>query len=262
MLECVVNVSEGRHPNVLAALAAAAGDDLLDLHADPDHNRSVVTLVGQDAPRAVATEAVARLDLRTHEGAHPRFGVVDVVPFVPLAGADIDAAAKARDDFARWASVTLDLPCFLYGPERTLPEVRRAAFRSLAPDFGPRHPHRTAGAVAVGARAVLVAYNLWLRDADLEAARGLARRIRSPHVRALAFQLGDEVQLSLNLIAPDAFGPAEAYDAVAADVEIARAELVGLLPESVLGSVPAHRWTELDLAADRTIEGRLAARRL
>ena len=114
--------------------------------------------------------------------------------------------------------------------------------------------------MAVGARPVLVAYNLWLAEADLEAAQSLARGLRGRRVRALAFSLGEHVQVSLNLIAPDEFGPAEAYDAVAAEREVARAELVGLIPASVLQSVPAHRWTELDLAADRTIEARLESR--
>jgi glutamate formiminotransferase len=263
VLECVVNISEGRRHDLVEAIAAFAGRALLDLHTDPDHNRSVVTLVGEEAPRAVTVEAVARLDIRDHVGAHPRFGVVDVVPFVPLRGAGIEAAVAARDDFARWASVTLDLPCFLYGPERTLPSVRKDAFGELVPAFGPplpRLPHPTAGAVAVGARPVLVAYNLWLAEPDLVGARDLARRLRSPAVRALAFRLGDHVQVSLNLIAPDEVGPAEAYDAVAAECEVARAELVGLIPASVLRSVPAHRWTELDLADDRTIEARLESR--
>jgi glutamate formiminotransferase / 5-formyltetrahydrofolate cyclo-ligase len=257
VLECVVNISEGRRRDLLEAIAAVAGDALLDLHSDADHNRSVLTLVGEEAPRAVTVEAVARLDLRDHEGAHPRFGVVDVVPFVPLSGLSIEAAVAARDAFARWAALTLDLPCFLYGPERTLPAVRSGAFGPVEPDVGPREAHPTAGAVAVGARPLLVAYNLWLRDSDLGAARDLARRLRSPHVRALALPLGGQVQVSLNLIAPDEFGPADAYDAVAAACAVARAELVGLIPASVLRSVPAHRWTELDLAADRTIEARL-----
>jgi glutamate formiminotransferase len=261
VLECVVNISEGRRPDLIEAIARVAGASLLDVHSDGDHNRSVLTLVGEEAPRAVTADAVARLDLREHEGAHPRFGVVDVVPFVPLGGEGIEAAVAARDDFARWAASTLELPCFLYGPERTLPEVRRAAFDSLQPDFGPGQPHATAGAVAVGARPVLVAYNLWLRHADLAAARVLARRLRCPTVRALAFALGGKVQVSLNLLEPEQFGPADAYDAVAAEVDVARAELVGLLPGSVLRSVPAHRWTELDLAPDRTIEARLESLR-
>jgi glutamate formiminotransferase / 5-formyltetrahydrofolate cyclo-ligase len=260
VLECVVNVSEGRDQAAVAAIAAAAGSDLLDVHTDPDHHRSVLTLVGEEAPRAVTVEAVARLDLTEHVGAHPRFGVVDVVPFVPLAGADLADAERARDEFARWAAVTLDLPCFLYGPDRDLPTIRRRAFVDLAPDAGPAEPHPTAGAVAVGARLPLVAYNLWV-DASPAEAREIARSLRGPAVRALAFALASGVQVSCNLVDPERFGPAQARDAVAERAHVRRAELVGLLPESVLRSVPAHRWTELDLDADRTIEARLEARR-
>ncbi len=259
MLECVVNISEGRDRSAVAAIASAAGPDLLDVHSDPDHNRSVLTLVGEEAPRAISVEAVARLDVRSHQGAHPRFGIVDVVPFVPLAGSDLSDALRARDRYARWAAVTLDLPCFVYGPDRDLPRVRRGAFGELAPDMGPTQPHPTAGAVAVGARTPLVAYNLWV-DEPLERAAHIARDLRGPMVRALAFDLASGVQVSCNLVQPDRFGPEAAYDAVATLARIVRAELVGLIPESVLHSVPAHRWTELDIGDDRTIEARLARR--
>ncbi len=255
-----MNVSEGRRAEVVDALAAAAGDALLDVHRDPHHHRSVLTVIGEDAPRAVATTAVASLDLRDHTGAHPRIGVVDVVPFVPLGGSDIDDAVGARHRFAAWAADELALPCFLYGPERSLPEVRRGAFRSIAPDAGPPAPHPSAGAAAVGARPVLVAYNVWLAEPDLDRARLLAEAVRGPAVRALGLRVGEGVQVSMNLIDPSTVGPAEAYDAVAAQAEVARAELVGLVPATVLAAVPRRRWAELDLAEDRSIEARLAAR--
>ena len=105
MLECVVNLSEGRRPEVIDALAAAAAPDLLDLHSDPHHHRSVLTLAGPDAARRVARAAVETLDLAGHDGVHPRIGVVDVVPFVPYGdGATMAAAIEARDDFATWAA--------------------------------------------------------------------------------------------------------------------------------------------------------------
>ena len=152
MLECVVNVSEGARPPLVAAIARAAGDDLLDVHADAHHNRSVLTVVGEDAPRAVARAAIERLDLRAHRGVHPRIGVVDVVPFVPLAGSTLADAVAARDRFLAWMATELGVPGFAYGPERSLPDVRRHAFAGLAPTAGPSRPHPTAGAVAVGAR--------------------------------------------------------------------------------------------------------------
>lgn len=261
MLECVVNVSEGRDRTVIAALQTAAGPPLLDAHTDADHHRSVFTLAGpgvEEAVRRLAAATVAAVDLSTHHGAHPRMGAVDVVPFVPLAGTVLADAVDARDRFAAWAGAELDVPCFVYGPERTLPEVRRLAFAGLSPATGPDRAHPTAGAMAVGARPILVAYNLWLTgDVDLERAREVARSLRSPAVRALGLQVGVAVQVSCNLVDPLAFGPDAAYDAVVAQAPVARAELVGLVPADVLAAVPARRWPELDLDASRTIEARL-----
>jgi glutamate formiminotransferase len=257
VLECVINISEGRDREAIDAIASAAGSDLLDVHVDADHHRSVLTLAGEGAARAVAVEAVQHLDLRAHVGAHPRIGVVDVVPFVPLDGSTTEDALRARDEFCRWAAQELSVPCFCYGSERTLPEVRRRAFIDLAPDHGPPMPHRTAGAMAVGARPLLVAYNVWLRDPDLSLARAIATELRSPQVRTLGLAVGREVQVSMNLVDPIAVGPAMVADAVAARASVARCELVGLVPAAVLALVPQQRWSELDLSATRTIEARL-----
>ncbi|MCU1455105.1 MAG: Formiminotransferase domain protein [Acidimicrobiales bacterium] len=257
MLEAVINVSEGRDRLVLAAIAESAGRGLLDVHSDRHHHRSVLTVVGEDAARAVARAAVDRIDLRHHDGVHPRIGAVDVVPFVALGTAGAHEAVAARDRFAAWAAAELGLPCFLYGPERTLPSVRRDAFRTLAPDVGPARPHPSAGAVAVGARPLLVAYNVWLASADLEQARALAVALRGPAVRALGLPVGDRVQVSMNLIDPATVGPAEVVDRIAAQVAIERTELVGLAPAALLDATPATRWRELDLDPDRTIEARL-----
>jgi glutamate formiminotransferase len=259
VIECVVNISEGRRRTVIEAIATAAGADLLDLHVDADHNRSVLTTVGEEGARAIATEAVARLDLRSHDGAHPRIGVVDVVPFVALDDEPPSAAVTARDRFARWAADELAVPCFLYGPERSLPDVRRGAFTSLVPDTGPVEPHPTAGAMAVGARPVLIAYNLWLAEPDLAVARRIATDVRGPAVRALGLQVGDAVQVSMNLIDPTRVGPDEVYALVAAQAPIERAELVGLVPRAVLDAIDPSDWERLDLARDRTIESRLGA---
>ncbi len=284
--ECVVNVSEGRDRSVIAALTDAAGVHLLDLHFDREHHRSVLTLGGpldgvEEAARSVARAAVAGIDLTTHSGVHPRLGVLDVVPFVPLGalgptGDAWSAAASARDRFATWASSSLGLPCFLYGPERTLPDVRRHAFSSLIPDFGPGAPHPTAGACAVGVRLPLVAYNVWIADpisprrgdgatTALSVARGLAARLRGPSVRTLGLSLASGAQVSCNLIDPSTAAIAELYDDVVAGARaegcsVVRAELVGLLPENTLRAVPRTRWAELDLGEDRTIEFRLAER--
>ena len=258
VLECVVNISEGLRVEVVATIASTAGDSLLDVHTDADHNRAVLTLVGEDGPRHVARAAVERLDLRAHQGAHPRFGVVDVVPFVPLAGSTMADAEAARDRFAAWIARDLGVPAFVYGRDRTLPEVRRRAFVDLAPDAGPGVPHPRAGAVAVGARDPLVAWNLWLAEPDLDRARRVARAVRGPHLRALGLAVGGRVQVSINLIDPLVVGPAEAWDRVSALVPVAGAELVGLVPAAVLDRTPEARWAQLDLSRDRTIEARLA----
>lgn len=265
MLECVVNISEGRDEVLVASIASAAGRDLLDVHSDPHHNRSVLTLVGQDAVRAVATAAIERLDIRDHEGVHPRLGVVDVVPFVALAGEPPDRARAARDAFAEWLAATHGVPCFRYGAERSLPEVRRRAFRDLRPTDGPEAPHPTAGATAAGARPVLVAFNVWLAAPAVDVAQRVAASMRGPHVRALGLAAGDRLQVSMNLVAPHSLGPADAYDRVARlaegfDARPEGAELVGLVPRAVLDAVPRERWAELDLSEDRTIEARLAGR--
>jgi len=278
VLECVVNISEGRDGAVVAAIAAAAGDDLLDVHRDPDHHRSVVTVVGVEAPRRVTRAALALLDLAHHGGAHPRIGTVDVVPFVALAGSTAADAIEARDRFAAWAGAELGVPCFLYGrlgdgTERTLPVVRAGAFVTLAPDTGPPRPDPRAGAIAVGARPPLVAYNVWLARPDLALARSIARSLRGPHLRALGLRVGEAVQVSMNLVDPAVLGPAQAYDLVAAragptggnragagPAGVERAELVGLVPAGVLASIDPTRWKALDLGPERTIEHRLAER--
>jgi glutamate formiminotransferase len=277
VLECVVNISEGTQGPLLEALVEVSRPTLLDLHTDAFHNRAVLTLAGEpdaltDRLAELTRLAVATLDLAVHTGAHPRLGVVDVVPFVDIADLWAPATPRslaARGSYAAWAAAELDLPCFLYGPERTLPEVRRTAWRSLAPDCGPDRAHPTAGAVCVGARGALVAYNLVLSAADLTTAAHVAAAVRRPGLRTLAVVVGPEVQVSCNLTDPPALGPADVYDLVAHALEqhglnaprIGRAELVGLLPHEVLTAIPPSRWRTLDIGPDRTIEARLEAQR-
>lgn len=261
MLVCALNVSEGRRAEVIATLVGAAGDDLLDVHTDADHHRSVLTLAGEEAPRRVAVRAVEVIDVRRHRGAHPRLGAVDVVPFTPLSGDSLVEAVAARDRFASWLGGELGVPAFTYGPGLpTLPELRRSAFAGLAPAAGPPVPHPRAGACAVGARLALVAYNLWLGEPDLTLARTIARSLRGPGVRALGLAVGDAVQVSCNLLEAQGVGPGLVYDAVARSASVARAELVGLVPAAVLAAVEPERWAELDLSPERTVEARLATR--
>jgi glutamate formiminotransferase len=260
VLECVVNVSEGRNRDVLVRLASAVSGDLLDVHADHDHNRSVFTLVGENAPRRLATTAVELMNIQDHSGVHPRLGVVDVVPFVPLSGSTWEDAVTARNEFAAWAALELQVPCFLYGDDRTLPDIRRWAWHQLQPDTGPTEPHSTAGAMCVGAREPLIAYNLWLADVDLAETKKIASAVRTESIRTLGLQVGDYTQVSINLVNPEISNPAHAFDAVKQHAEIHHAELVGLLPRDVLCSIPEGRWESLDLAEEKTIEWRLENR--
>ena len=266
MIECVINVSEGRDAAVLAQLATAVHTCLLDVHSDVDHHRSVFTLADQNGARALTECAVGILDIGSHSGEHPRLGVVDVVPFVPLGDATMHDALAARDAFAHCASNDLGVPCFLYGTvgntERTLPDLRRLAWRGLAPDTGPTSPHPTAGAICVGAREALIAYNVLLDSSDIGMAREIAREVRRPGLRTLAFSVNGRAQVSMNIVDTDSVTVADAFDAVA---QCARqrgivdlsAELVGLIPRKALEKVDPERWIQLDLGNDKTIEWRV-----
>jgi glutamate formiminotransferase len=262
VLECVINISEGRHRGVLRELVAVCADDLLDVHVDPDHNRSVFTLLGIDAPRRLTRQGVELLQLDAHQGVHPRLGVVDVVPFVPLEESTMDDAIAARDAFAKWASSELLVPCFLYGTERSLPDVRRDAWTNLQPHVGSPVAHATAGAICVGARNVLVAYNVWLHTTTSEKdARTIARSVRGDGIRTLPLRVGNHWQISMNLIDPERVGPEIATDRVYQfakhhNVEVDHCELVGLISQDALNKIPEQRWNELDLSAERTIEFR------
>ncbi len=260
MLECVINISEGRDQAIIDSLAQSCARDLLDIHSDPDHNRSVFTMVGVDAPRALARAAVSALSLSDHSGVHPRIGVVDVVPFVPLVDSTMHDAQKARDEFAAWAAEELHVPSFLYGSERTLPDIRKNAWTSLMPDVGLHVPHPTAGAMCVGVREPLVAYNLWLEDVDLATTRRIATAVRTANIRTLGLQVGAFTQVSVNLIQPMISGPNDVYEAVSQHMKVHHAELVGLLPASVLAVIPRTRWEDLDLSVEQTIEWRVTNR--
>jgi glutamate formiminotransferase len=271
LFECVVNISEGRRLDVLDALSFAAGASLRDRHRDEVHNRSVFTLIHDPSElrrdvRALATVAMDTLDLRDHTGVHPRFGVLDVVPFVALEDTGAHEAVALRDETAAWLATTFHLPIFLYGPlgdghSRSLPEVRRGAFRTLTPDLGPEIPDAKWGASAVGARAVLVAWNIWVRGISLDEGRAVATAIRRAEVRALAFSVGAFTQISCNMISPLVVGPSTVYDEVSDLLPrgaIDHAELVGLIPEALLRTQDPTRWDQLDLSYERTIEARLA----
>jgi glutamate formiminotransferase len=281
VLEAVVNVAEGQDAATLVALDAACGPSWLDRHTDEDHDRSVFTLAGPDPGRAataaadLARAAAARLGGRTVAGVHPRLGLIDVVPFVAL-GEPAEVAVDAARAFATWIAEALGVPAFLYDradPEgRSLPALRRDAFRGRDPDVGPAAPHPTLGAVSVGARDPLVAVNCWLDRDDLTLARRVAGAVRArdgglPGVRALGFSLPGRAraQVSMNVTDLAATGVEVACTTVrelvaAAGAAVERVEWVGLLPAAELARCTPRfqAWSGLD--SSRTIEARLAAR--
>jgi glutamate formiminotransferase len=252
---------------------------LLDLHVDGDHHRSVFTLAGpsvDDAPRAARALALGvaeHLDLIGHDGVHPRFGALDVVPFVALDRSSPAQAASSAHEFAAWVAGTLGVPVFLYGDadteHRTLPDARRDAFTRRAPDMGPPTPHPTLGAIAVGARPVLVAVNCEFDTGDVTLARSIASTIRErdgglPGVRALGFMLPSRghSQVSMNLIALERTGLQEACERVralarSAAVAVSRVELVGLVPAGELARCDGEFLEWSGIRPDQTIEARL-----
>ncbi|MHB8468178.1 MAG: glutamate formimidoyltransferase [Gaiellaceae bacterium] len=261
LLESVPNFSEGRDLGVVDAIGAAlaAHADLLDVHVDADHNRSVFTLVGSAAQLAAALLAgiaVARdrIDLRRHDGAHPRIGAADVVPLVPIRPGDMEHAREAALAVARRIGEELHLPVFLYGelaPERGPAFYRRGGPEELqrriddgelAPAFGPAQLDPAAGGVVVGARRPLIAFNVNLAGADVEAAREIARAVRERDggfagVRALGLDLprAGHAQVSMNVEDWEASALHEIVGAIerqaaARGVEVTGSELVGLMP--------------------------------
>ncbi len=264
MIECVVNLSEGRDLVAIERLAAAAGSSLRDVHHDAIHHRSVLTLINDEKVlrrdvRALARRSVEILDLRQHEGIHPRIGVLDVVPFVALTEPEAPQARALRDETAQWLGYELGVPAYLYGPERTLPALRRDYRHARTPDYGPWPPLPRSGAVAVGIRPVLLAWNIWLRGLTLDETVALATTLRGPHLRTLGLPYGELTQLSCNLIDPQVQGPDHVLDAVRArhGDQVVRSERVGLIPDSVLRRIDRSRWAELDLSPEATIESRL-----
>ncbi|WP_298209695.1 hypothetical protein [Ferrimicrobium sp.] len=258
MLECVVNVSQGRDKGVIDEVAASCGDSLLDVHSDFDYDRSVLTLAGPSVTVDVARLArrtLELIDFRRYRGVHPALGALDVVPFVPLGETTFETAVRQRDEFGAWLAEQFGLPVFLYGDETSLPQIRKSAFTTLAPTYGNPRPDPIVGSTCVGARGLLVALNINLA-CSWERARYVARTLRSGSVRALALLAGDRVQVSMNLIDPLVFTPLMAVASAALMEQVRSVELVGLLPEAVvLGHEAEYEAVGIDPTA--TIEARL-----
>lgn len=276
LVECVPNFSEGRDPEVLRALEAAITSvpsvRLLDVQSDRDHHRSVFTFV---APPEAAAEAAFRavrvardrIDLTKHSGEHPRMGAADVVPFIPVDGVTMEDCVALARALGERIGRELEIPVFLYARAATrpsrerLPEVRKGEFEGLReligvdperePDFGPRAIHPTAGATAVGARPFLVAYNIYLKNADEATAKAIAKRVRASSgglaaVQAMGMTVGGEPQVSMNLLDIDTTPMHVAYEAVSgaareAGADVAWSEIVGLVPErAAIGAAESY----------------------
>ena len=269
VFECVINVSEGQDEPILRQFERSAGSSFRHRHSDPWHNRSVFTLINSANELLLDVQWMLRnvidaLDLEFHDGVHPRFGVVDVVPFVALDPVQRAEALALRDQTAEWLG-DLGVSTFLYGEvngiERTLPEVRKTAFVTLSPDFGPALPDEEVGATAVGERSILLAWNMFVEGIDLAAAKGLAGQLRRPGIRTLGLAVGPRFQVSCNLVDPLTTGPAVAYDALVEllpeGASITECELVGLAPREVLDAIEPSRWSQLGLSEQLTIESHL-----
>ncbi len=293
LVECVPNFSEGRDRATLdalrAAIVAVPGVRLLDVQADAAHHRSVFTFV---APPDAAVEAAframrvatERIDITAHRGEHPRMGATDVVPFVPVRDLTMDDCVALARRLAERAGNELGIPIFLYAkaakrPERErLPDIRKGEFEGLRerigadptadPDFGPRRIHPTAGATAIGARAFLVAFNIFLDTSDVRVAKDIAKKVRTssgglPAVQASGFEVDGKAQVSMNLLDIDTTPPAAAFALVAAEaaargVAVLRSEVVGLIPErGILGA--GATYLKLPDPADHLLEAKIRA---
>jgi glutamate formiminotransferase len=290
-LEAVPNFSEGRDRKTIEAIGEALAEhaELLDVHVDGDHNRSVFTLVADDdelveALLAGVAEARGRIDLRRHEGAHPRIGAADVVPVVPIEPADMERARVAARCVAERIGGELMLPVFLYGelaPERGPAFFRRGGTDELArrleagelePDFGPPRLDERAGGVVVGARRPLIAFNVDLADADLTVAREIAAVVRErgggfPGVRALGLDLprAGRVQVSMNVEDWEAVALHEIVERIEEEAaergaRVLGSELVGLMPAGAAAAAAGAQLKIPDFDASRVLELRLLRR--
>jgi glutamate formiminotransferase len=290
VLEAVPNVSEGRDGSAIAAIGRgfASRAALLDVHSDADHHRSVFTLAAEpaalvDALVQGAATALEHIDLRAHDGVHPRVGAVDVAPVVPIVSAEMDTAQRVALEVARRIADELGVPVFLYGKVgRGKPPAffrrggtqelgRRLAAGELAPDFGPASLDPRTGAVLVGARPPLVAYNLDLGTNDVEVARRIATAVRESGgglvgVQAIGLFLprAGRVQVSMNILDLERSPLHEVVEqvrreAAARGAEVVGGELVGLVPEHVVRAADAAGVLVPGLDESRVLERLLAA---
>ena len=293
LIECIPNFSEGRRPEVIEQIAATVrsvgGVSLLDVQSDPTHNRCVVTFVGHEGPIAEAAfravgKAAELIDLNQHAGAHPRFGATDVLPFVPLRSEDMPACVETAQQLAVRVAAELRIPVFLYEDAARIPEHKNlAAFRGKGfeemrevigseplktPDEGEARVHPTAGAIAIGARFPLIAFNVNLDSDDLDLAKSIAVAIRERDggmkcVKAMGLVLEDgAVQVSMNLTDYRVTSMADVVAAIgeratAAGVPIRESEVVGLLPQDALVRLAQSALYAKGFSRDQVLEAQV-----
>jgi glutamate formiminotransferase len=293
LVQCVPNVSEGRREDVIETIvdAARAHDvAVLDVSPDADHNRTDVTLIGEpqavyDAVMALALEAVEHIDMREHEGEHPRMGAIDVVPFIPLLDATMADCVSLAEEFAEEFAARTDVPTYLYeeaalSPEReNLADVRAGEYEGLKeaigtdptrePDFGPKRIHESAGATAVGARFFLIAFNVNLDTEDQAVADEIARAVRHSsggyrEIKAMGFEITERgiVQVSMNVTDFRATPLFRVFETIRDEAErrgvrVIGSELVGLIPFEALLGVADHYLRLEDFDRDQVLEQQL-----
>lgn len=296
LVECVPNFSEGRDLGKIDAIVEAirsAGATVLDRTSDSDHHRSVVTFaapagVVEEAAFQAIRQAVALIDLRRHSGVHPRIGAADVVPFIPLRGVTLDDCARIAERTGRRVWEELGVPVYLYeaaahrAQHTNLADIRRGNWEGLSrevltdparrPDIGGPALHPSAGAVALGARKFLIAFNVNLATSDVAVARRIARAVRFssgglPAVKAMGVLLASRnlAQVSMNLTDFEQTPLHEAFEAVCAEasrhgVAIAGSELIGLVPQKALEMAAAHFLRLEGFKSAMVLENRLAGR--
>jgi glutamate formiminotransferase len=291
-VESVPNFSEGRREQVLQHIARAAdisGVKVLGMEGDPDHNRAVMTIAGEgqavvEALFRSAQIAAAEIDLRGHQGTHPRMGSIDVIPIIPLGGTPMAEAVSLAQRLGQRLGEEMGIPVYLYEQSATKPshrnlaDVRRGGFEGLTarlaqdpPDFGPPVPHPSAGAVAVGARAPLIAFNIFLNTQDLTVAQEIARAVRGSNgglagVKALAMNTVAQghVQVSLNLVDyPKSSLPRAVelvrQEATRSGVAIVRTELVGMMPLQALLETAQYYLQQPALSMEQILEWELVS---
>jgi glutamate formiminotransferase len=293
IIECIPNISEGRRPEIVTAIADAVraipGVRLLDHSSDASHNRSVFTMAGEAEPLKAAVLALFErtlraVDLRTHEGEHPRLGAVDVVPFVPIDGVTMDDCVRLAREVAAEVASRYGVPVYLYEEASTNParknleDIRRGEFEGLktkmasdgwAPDFGPATPHESAGATVIGARMPLIAYNINLNTDRVDVAKKIAAAIRQSSggfrfVKAAGFKLDDRnlAQVSMNLTNYEKTPIFRVFETVKREAErygvsILESEIVGLIPAAALNAAAEYYLQIAGFKSDQILENKL-----